>query len=272
MKRTRIFPMRFFVLFLACVMPGIVSADAQQISASAVRYDPAADRLTLHVGNVSLVWALGEISRQSGLEVRVDPGIERQVSQEFRELPLDAAVGRLVSGLNVIKAYGEDRGGRENLKAGHKGKLLVRIVVLPAGSSDASRAVPAFDPGKERGFRAAMSVRASRERGAAMDVVEARWQSRLAKMPAIERKKYEEARAAQEKKYGEHEDARQAREMERAGRKAQADARRQQDEDARLAGRGGGAPAPALDPAMAEQARQQFPQPRAPAVRPDRGN
>ena len=173
--------------------PGSVS-----VKKPAVIYQKEGDLLAINANGEKLSVLLTELARQSGLEIRMDPKADRAVTMETRPLPLLQAVDALTARLNTIKQFGARpaavagktapaANGKSAAKNQKPAQLLIAITVLPQGQSDASRAAPVLDPGKEIELRAERSLK-----GSDRYAVRERWQARLDKMPAKQKAGYEE--------------------------------------------------------------------------------
>lgn len=183
--------------------PGKPAAEAAK--KPAVVYLADRDQLVINARGEPLSQLLAELSRQSGLEVRLDPKADRPVTLETKPLPLLQAVDALTAQLNTIKQFGDrpkpltarpEPAGKAGAKtpakapaktAASAAPLLIAITVLPKGQVDVSRATPVLAQGKE------IELRAERNRkGHDRYTARERWQVRLDKMPPKMRANFEE--------------------------------------------------------------------------------
>lgn len=210
-----------------------------------ILYAAAEDRLRVKVDNMMLAAVLAEIMRQSSLEIRIDPLVDRPVSIAFEDLPIEQGVDRLTAGLNVIKEFRKTPAGAN---------LLVALTVLPAGKQDASAAVRAVDLDTEMGYQAGRVARAGNPKIVNRSLE--RWQARLDRLPPEVRKRYDELLAREQKRLAERAERHQAFEarQEKLREKLRADAERIRKQS----------PRPPMDPEQLERLREQLAVPEMP--------
>lgn len=177
---------------------GAGKAGTVSVKKPAILYNKEGDLLAINANGEKLSVLLAELARQSGLEIRMDPKADRAVTMETRPLPLLQAVDALTARLNTIKQFGARpaavagkaapaANGKSAATNQKPAQLLIAITVLPQGQSDASRAAPVLEPGKEIELRAERALK-----GSDRYAVRERWQARLDKMPAKQKAGYEE--------------------------------------------------------------------------------
>lgn len=260
--------LRFLVLLPALLLGSPLSsaAPAKPVEASAklpVIYDKQQDTLSLQVADMSMSNILLQVSRQTGMDVRVDPTVERKTTLNMKPLPLETALDRMLSGLNVLKEF-KTTGKGKNQK-----DMLVGIVVLPEGKSDPSTALRLMERDAELAYRAGVISqfeKSAMSRSIKNDVMIERWKARAGKLSAAEKARYEQLKKNMDK-----------RTAEQAAKRAEKEAKRKKMEEQRIERLkqvpGGEARlAKKPDPEMAEKARKQFAQKHSAAIIPDPKN
>ncbi len=144
------------------------------------------NHVTLHAQEMPIGSVLGELAEACGFEARLDPAISQPVTAHIDNQSLGEALDRVAGRLNLIRQY--------------KDKRLDAVIVLPAGSSNMSRALPVGPP-KDK-VRAGPEKRAANaeKRAAHLAVkreerikqLREREEHRLATLPEAERKKEKE--------------------------------------------------------------------------------
>lgn len=242
----------FPVLLLLAAGPAAWAAEPN------LRYDPTRDRMTVQAADASLTLVLSEMARLSGLDIRMDPAVERKVQVDVRDQPLETAIARVTGKLNTIKGY-RSAGKADKAVKGDKKEapLLVSVTILPEGKTDASRARSVLDAGREGDMRAVMKARREQKAdpGKTMrDRTQERWQERLAGMSEADRKKYEQKLAAARDREAKAAASRREKEAKR-------EVIRQRAETARAEREKGEPARKPHDPEKAKRAAAQFPQP-----------
>lgn len=185
-----------------------------------VSYDKSADQLSVRAEAASLKAVLGQVALQSGLEVLFDEAADGPLTITIQPGSLEASVKQLLRGRSNIMRYNKDNQGKS---------LLIGVVVLPAGQTDASRARPLLDP-KDEAFRFATRQAAS-GKGQEVDGYvstgdrnDERWQARLAEMPEKLREQLAKHTTERQAHEQEREQQRQRRAEERAAERAESEA------------------------------------------------
>lgn len=148
-----------------------------------VRYDSETDRLTVDARSESLTSVLTRISRQSGVEILVDPAVERLVTVSIKDQPLEKVIGQLTRGLNTVMVY-----DLRSLPGKGEQNVLVRVQLLPKGQTNTALLIPLLSPEAEA------MLRADRQdtTGTRVDnLVYERRMARLEKLPAEKRARLE---------------------------------------------------------------------------------
>lgn len=244
------------LLLAACVAQAVPMA-APRVD---VVYGKPDDQLSINVVNAPLLAVLAEVARQTGLEIRADPKVDREITQEFGNLPLPVAIDRLTAKMNVIKQYGKQGKGKQQRS------LLIAIVVLPEGQTDASAAMALLDLDAEARMRASLAGRGGDKLKARLDFTAERWNARLARMDPERRKRYEEQLRERMEKNAAKEQKRQEMAAERKERQDARDTRREELARKAVTARGEEYKPRQPDPELARRAREEFAQPETPAA------
>lgn len=113
----------------------------------------ARQRLTVDAEDVRLSRLLREIARQAGLELRLDPALDRRTTLAARNQTLDEFFNGLArrDRLNVMLGWGKPVGGVRPLTA---------VYVLKEGQTDLARLPPAetLAPGERKALKAAQQA------------------------------------------------------------------------------------------------------------------
>lgn len=236
---------------------------AQKVSPAGVAYDKLHDLITISVEQHPLSDVLRDMDRQTGIDFRMDPQAETDITLNIVRMPLESALARL-GHLNVIKQYKTVGKGKAAKK------LLVRVSVLPQGKIDPEAALRLLDADKEVDYRAgvmSMADRSMKRRNASADLMMQRWETRLGDLTPEQKKHYDDRMQAFADRAVEQERIRQERAAKRA-------AQRERDisqlpEDLQAEARQGH-PQIDPDPAMAAKAARDFPLDKTPsAIYPD---
>lgn len=185
---------------------------AQSIAQPSVHYESTTDRLTIDVHDASLISVLKAISRQSGVGFLIDPSVERVVSLEASDRPLEQVVKTLTRGMNRVMVH-EVR----TLPGMGEQNVLVEVQLLPKGQTNTALLMPLLSPEAEA------MLRADSRNQAARPMIHERRMARLEKLPPEQRERLEKL---------EMDKAQQ--ELDRAAAKAERKAERKQEKLARL--------------------------------------
>jgi hypothetical protein len=96
-----------------------------------VSYDRQTGLLTVEADRTPLTQILAQIATQSGVEIMVDPSIEKEISISLPEQPLEKALRKIARGLSYAMYY--DVGDSK----------LVAMKILPQGKQGSGNLVPA---------------------------------------------------------------------------------------------------------------------------------
>lgn len=99
--------------------------------AAHVDYDTATGKLTVKAENAELAEALALVSQKTGVWIRIAPSIEKSITIELTNTPLENALRRLAKGLNHAMFYESSQDG------GHR---IVGMSVLSGGDASGSGA------------------------------------------------------------------------------------------------------------------------------------
>ena len=181
MVKTLYIGMLLFTLFLPAAA---IAADMRP----QVRYDSAADRLTVVAQEIPLSKLLAHIAVASGIEILMDPAADRSVSITLHDKPLEAGLKQLVRGLSYAMFY------ESKPSDGSKPSppLLIAMKVLPRGKKDSTDLAPVVTLEKEARARAVAAVSTPRPSGHLTGYSAERWQMRLDKLDEATRQRLEE--------------------------------------------------------------------------------
>lgn len=179
---------------------GPVNAAAPDLQ---VRYDRAADRLSVHAERAPLSEVLKQVAARSGLEVLMDPAAEREVDVGFDALALEQGVKRIAGDLGTAMFYSRPAGDAD------AAPMLTTVHVLAPGTGEANL-LPLLDPTGEIAVRAATSVRGTVTPGGVLDHARRRWEARVARMSPERQQSYLEQALEQQKRHDESEARRAA--------------------------------------------------------------
>lgn len=153
-----------------------------------VRYDSAADRLTVVAQEIPLSTLLAHIAVTSGIEILMDPAADRPVSITLRDQRLEVGLKQLVRGLSYAMFY--ESKPFEGSKPSPP--LLIAMKVLPQGKEDSTALAPVVTLEKEARARAVAPGSTARPSGPSAGYSAERWQMRLDKLPEATRQRLEE--------------------------------------------------------------------------------
>ncbi len=181
MKQLIYYFMKISSNFLKIVLIALIFASvpfhAWGAGAAHVDYDPTTGKLTVKAEDAGLAWALALVSHKTGVWIRIDPSIEKSITIELTNTPLESALRRLARGLNHAMFYESSQGD---------GPRLVGMSVLSggdafgAGARSSGRSVTRTYTGNPGGFSSSgystggdgsISPGAGMPGSAAMDVV-----------------------------------------------------------------------------------------------------
>lgn len=118
----------------ACVLAGVVNAaQAQGIE---INYDEDKQQLSLSCNNVSLNQLASRLEQQTGIQVIVYPEAEKQISANFKNLPLDRAFERIGDGSGRIFYFSKSK-----MK-----KRLVAVHFLDASNASGASSSVRYNP------------------------------------------------------------------------------------------------------------------------------
>jgi len=114
------------MLFVLCVTPMLC---AENVPGLNVSYDQKEDLLTVDANFVPLTHVFAQIATQSGIEIIVDPSIEKDISIYLPPQPLENALKQLARDLNYAMQYD------------NAGSRLVAMKIVPQGKQDSGNFV-----------------------------------------------------------------------------------------------------------------------------------
>jgi hypothetical protein len=107
-----------------------------------VRYDAAMDRLSLDAHDSPLTQVLARISRQSGVEILIDPSVDYPVTASLRDQPLENALATLTRDMNAVMIHDQ-----LEIAGNSRQPVLVRMELLPVGETNTALLRPVLNPG-----------------------------------------------------------------------------------------------------------------------------
>lgn len=170
---------------LLLVLTGFISVGVAQAESNEVLidYDRQADQISLKEAEVSLAALLRKISVLSGVEIKLDPSLERQVIAGFEKKSVEQALLSIAkeNRLNYLMGHLKDESGKNELAA---------FYILKQGEMSAAGLPPLVDPG----FEALSQLRDKSEHGESHTLTRAyrRWESRFANLPPAVRNRMQE--------------------------------------------------------------------------------
>jgi len=165
-------------------VPAVAAIPAAQ---QQVHYDPATDRLTLNVQDMSLTQLLARISGQTGVEILMDPTVERTITFSMQDQPLEAGLNKLTRGLNTVMIHDQ-----RDVPGKGRQSMLTTVKLLPEGQTNSALLRPVVSPEAEALLRAKGRDPASKPGN---ERVNERRAARLEKMTPEQRAKLEKQEA-----------------------------------------------------------------------------
>ena len=166
-------------------MPAVAAIPTAQ---QQVHYDPATDRITLNVHDMSLTQLLARISVQTGVEILMDPTVERTITFSMQDQPLEAGLNKLMRGLNTVMIHDQ-----RDVPGKGPQSMLTTVKLLPEGQTNTALLRPVVSPEAEALLRAKGRDPSGRARSDQVsDQVSERRAARLAKMAPVQRAKLEQ--------------------------------------------------------------------------------
>lgn len=119
------------ILFVLCIAPMLCAENVPRLNVS---YDDKEDLLTVDANFVPLTHILSQIATLSGVEIILDPSIQKDISIYLPPQPLENALKQLARDLNYAMQYD---------KAGSR---LVVMKIVPQGKQNSGNLVSATKP------------------------------------------------------------------------------------------------------------------------------
>lgn len=239
--------------------PKAAPKPAEASVAEPVLYDRQQDTLSILTKDHALSDILLRVSRQTGMEVRMDPTVERKVTMTLKAQPIERSLDRLLAQLSVLKQF-KTEGKGKNQK-----DILVSITVLPEGQRNASSAQRLIASDDELAYRAGVMSQYDKRAGVRSDIrndqMVDRWKAREKNLTAKEKARYDKLKADMDKRTA-------AQEKKRTEKKAEHDAHKTAHEERKKKEIPGYAEQAArkIDPSVAEKAKLEFAQPESDPV------
>ncbi len=153
---------------------------AEQSAHPPIIYDWQNDRLTVSLENVSLTQTLGYIANISGLEVLMDPKAEKQISADFKNLPMEKALQRLLGETSHIFLY--DSQPTETLDLKSTSKIIVGVHILSTGENNNDILLPILAAKGEAFIREGYRYNSHMPAPEIFNFTQQRWEARLKSM------------------------------------------------------------------------------------------
>ena len=172
--------------------------------------------MSIQAQGASLRELLGVIALKTGVEIRMSPEVEQQVSVNVEKQPLSATLKSLSRSLrlNRVMIFGERADGSA---------LLLRMKFLPRGKKDSDSLDPVVTVEQEV---VARSRRSPQMVPPAADLSAARWQDRLQELPESQQQHLEELGSRLEEKNAARAAHQNQRKADREARHAEREAHR----------------------------------------------
>jgi hypothetical protein len=110
----------FSFLLVLCFTPILNAANTPGLNVS---YESKKDLLTVDANGVPLTQILARIAEQSGIEIMIDPSVEKEISIYLPAQPLEKALKQLARGLNYAMHYDKATSRLVAMKIVPQGKL-----------------------------------------------------------------------------------------------------------------------------------------------------
>ncbi len=136
---------RFFPQYLLILLLLFLSAWnvlGEELNVFHVEYHTTHDTLSVSSKKTLLSTILAQIAVQTGIEISMSPRIETKVTVNFKELPIETGLKRLVrnAGVNHVLLYGETKDSKP---------LILALKVLPSGVNSSSDLISVVPNSKE---------------------------------------------------------------------------------------------------------------------------
>jgi type II secretory pathway component GspD/PulD (secretin) len=119
------------ILLILCIAPMLY---AENVPGLKVTYAQKEDLLTVDANGVPLTQILAQISEQSGIEILVDPSVEKDINIYLPAQPLEKALKQLARDLNYAMHYND------------KDSRLVAMKIVPQGKQSSGNLVSVTKP------------------------------------------------------------------------------------------------------------------------------
>lgn len=107
----------------------VVPASASNVN---IEYDPQQDRIKILASNASLTQLLAQISKQTNMEIQIDPAVEKKVNFQLPPQSLQQALQKVCKGLSYVIEYRTDK---------QLGTVISGMRLLPKGVQDSGQLV-----------------------------------------------------------------------------------------------------------------------------------
>jgi hypothetical protein len=114
----------FYLLYMAVSLM-FLSGMTLAVETSQPQVQFADNRLTVEVKDISLVWLLQDIARQSGLTLEYKGSLDERVTIRFHNLPFDEGLRKILHQQNFALEYVQERQEKDQSTALRPAKLSV---------------------------------------------------------------------------------------------------------------------------------------------------
>lgn len=175
----RFLPQSFFILLLLFLSAWNVLGE--ELNFFRVDYQATHDTLSVSSKNTLLSTILAQIAVQTGIEISMSPRIETKVTVNFKHLPIETGLKRLVrnAGVNHLLLYGETKDSKP---------LILALKVFPSGVNSSADLISVVPNSKEIDVH---KHQADTQEGISSvhDLVRQRWEQQLETVSPTQKQK-----------------------------------------------------------------------------------
>lgn len=223
MKRKLFKPCLYAVLILLFSVAASIAND----SLPKVSYDRVKDMLSVDAKDHSLTTILSMLVIKTGVDITIDPSIERKVTARFKGKKLEKGIKALTRGLSLALIYETVDGKEDDV-------LLIGVKIFPGGKEERGELVKVLGIKHETVFRAKLPPR-PRDGVDAPDVsglAEKRWAARLKNMSEKRRESVLASIKERQDRQLKKREERDQRRKDRQERKEKRDQKRRAEDEA----------------------------------------
>jgi len=195
-----------------------------------ISYDKSTDTITANIDDASFTQVMSRIAVLSGIEIRMDPTAEHDISISLTEMPLEKALRQIAGNASYVFIYDDPKPERDKDQATSRKPVLVGMQILPKGESSSNMMRPLLAPIGEAFIREKNRYAAPEHKLVIFNHAQERWAARLKMMPPEQRKQLLAAAQEQRQQIEQRNTKRQQRQEQLAQRRKQ----HQQQHEAKL--------------------------------------